>query len=147
MTVVVVRDGVMAADTGARTGQMKRFVTKLHRVDKAIIGFSGSLLDGLVFVDWWREGRNMDHLPEFRMYRGADDAPDITALVLTPDGLEYWTEHFQPSPVEMPYFAVGSGAMAAMGAMHMGADAIRAAEAACAIADGCDLPVRHEEIG
>ena len=137
----------MAADTGARTRQMKRFAKKLYRVDSAIVGIVGSLMDGLVFVDWWRNGHKMDALPEFRMYRGAEDAPDITALVLTTDGLEYWTEHFQPMPLEVPYFAIGAGAKAAMGAMHMGADAIRAVEAACAIASGCDLPVMHEEIG
>ncbi len=138
---------MMAADTGGRFGDMKRHATKLFRVDDVIIGFSGNLGDGLVFVDWWRAGRDMAQLPEFRSYRGADDAPDINALVLTEGRVELWHEYFQPSVVEMPYFAIGSGAMTAMGAMHAGADAIRAVEAACAIANGCDLPVMHEEIG
>ncbi len=126
MTTVAYRDGVMAADTRGVRYDMPRICHKIHRVADAIIGFAGNYSDCLVFIDWWRDGHDLKKLPEFKMYRGESDAPDIEALVLTADGIERWTEHFQRDPILDPFFAIGSGAGAAMAAMHMGADAAEA---------------------
>ncbi len=146
MTVIAVRNGIMAADTGARAGSLKRYATKLFVIDKAVLGFSGTLGDGHTFINWWKSGHDLDAVPEFKQYRGSDDAPDIHVMVMTKDGIELWTEHFQPHPIEMEYWAIGIGAQAALGAMHAGADAFHAVEAACSVVEGCDLPVIEANI-
>ena len=126
MTTVAYRDGVMAADTQGEYAGLRRTCQKIHRVEGVIIGCSGSYTDGLTFVDWWRAGHDLDKTPKFKTYHGGDDAPDIHAIVLTAEGVEIWTEHFQKRPVTDEFFAVGSGAMAALAAMHMGAAAEKA---------------------
>lgn len=130
MSTIAYRDGVMAADTlGVNGANLTRETRKLHRLDDAIVGFTGNYVDGLTFVDWWRVGHDMDSLPKFIVYRDGD-APDFVALVLNADGLNLWTEHFQSSPVPDEFFTIGSGAMAARAAMVMGASAERAVEVA-----------------
>lgn len=126
MTTIAVRDRIMAADTMGCRGSTPRRAVKLHRVNGDIIGFSGNYADGLVFVRWWADGHDLKALPEFRQYGRDGDEPDFCALVLTADGLTEWTEHFQPMPVTDEFFAIGSGAMAAMAAMSMGASAAHA---------------------
>lgn len=133
MTTIAYRDGIMAADTQGNRGGIRSVTRKLHRIDNRIVGFSGNYQDGLTFVAWVRDGMKMDALPEFRGYGRTDDAPDINALVLSPDGLVQWTEHFQPMPITEPFFAIGSGFVSAMTAMHMGASAAKAVEIAMLI--------------
>lgn len=131
MTTVAYRDGVIAVDTlGVSNSGMIRETKKLHRIHGAIIGLSGVYDDCLTFVDWWERGHDMAALPQFILYRGAEDAPDFHAIVLDAAGVYLWTEHFQPSPIHEPFFSLGSGAMAARAAMHMGASAERAVEVA-----------------
>jgi ATP-dependent protease HslVU (ClpYQ) peptidase subunit len=130
MTTVAYRNGIMAADTMALRGSIPRICKKLYRLGDTIIGLAGNLSDGLVFIDWWERGHDIADWPIFHMYRGNEDAPDISALVLTADGLDLWTEHAQPIPILDDFFAIGSGTAAAMAAMHMGADPIRAVEIA-----------------
>ncbi len=124
MTTIAVRDGVMAGDTlsvwdRVIVGERR----KIERANDALVGCAGATSDWLVFVDWYRRGADRQSLPYFRQYSGQDDAPDFDALVLGPDGLVYWTQHFQPAPLYCPFWAIGSGAQAALAAMHMGATA------------------------
>lgn len=126
MTTIAYRDGIIAGDTQAQQHGLTRYFKKVHRMDDAIIGIAGNCGDVTQFLDWWRDGHNMDRLPDFRIYRGDGDAPDIQALVLQQDGLYLWTEHFQYSPVVQSFFAIGTGTQAALTAMHMGAPAVDA---------------------
>ena len=131
MSTVAYRDSVMAADRYGERHRIRAMTQKLYRVRDAVIGYTGSHMDRLTFVRWYDQGANLDAVPQFRSYRGSDDAPDFDALVLTSAGLTQWTEHFQPIPLpHEPFFAIGSGAAAAMAAMYMGADAIKAVEIA-----------------
>lgn len=124
MTTVAFRDGVIAADTlGIKGVSARRICKKLWRMENAVIGFAGNYQDGVNFVEWWRKGHNMSELPKFIQYRGSDDAPDFTAIVLTKAGAFEWTEHFQSTPIPDEFYAVGSGQMAALAAMVMGASA------------------------
>jgi len=121
----------MAADTLAVNGSVASHTKKLFRCGPMIVGFSGNLMDGLAFVRWCEAGMDMSSLPEFRMYRGSDDAPDFRALVLSAEGLTEWSEHFQPIPWGEGPMAIGSGQMAALAAMCMGATAQKAVSVAC----------------
>ena len=125
MTTVAWRGGYMAADSLlVRGGGIKGTATKIHRVGDYVIGTAGTLMDCVAFVRWWQD---RDRPLDFRAFRNdGSDAPDLHALVAGPDGVEVWTEHLQPVPVETEFYAIGSGAMAAMAAMYMGASAAEA---------------------
>lgn len=127
MTTIAYRDGTLAADT-LGCGGVRRRTKKLHRVGDAILGLSGNYGDCWQFVHWWAD---QSKALEFRVFRTDNsDSPDLEAIVVTDGGAEIWTEHLQPTPVLEPFFAIGSGAKAAMAAMHMGATAAKAVEIA-----------------
>lgn len=149
MSVVAVRDGIMAADTIGVLGGVKFRSPKLYRRDDTIIGVTGNTADGQLFVDWYFDGADHSKIPETINRNDAGEHPEFFALVLTPDGFEYW-DHFYVADRDIgkhnEFMAIGKGSEAAMGAMWMGADAIRAVEAACAVIRDCALPVEHEEL-
>ena len=149
MSVVAVRNGIIAADTRGSLGETKFRSRKLVRQSDVAIGHVGRQADGDTFAEWYFAGHNLDALPKFHNRDGQNPAIDFTAFVLTPDGWEYWDDWFvvnRDMGRHNPFMAIGSGAEAAMGAMHMGATAVEAVEAACAVTKGCELPVEHEAI-
>lgn len=149
MSVVAVRNGIIAADTGASISNVKFRSGKLVRQGDVAIGHSGNQADGDTFAQWYFAGADMDALPKFHNREGHRPAIDFNAIVLMPDGWELWDDWFvvdRRIGPQNPFMAIGFGAQAAMGAMHCGADAIRAIEAACAVAEHCELPVEHEAI-
>lgn len=132
MTVIAYRDGVMAADSRV-TGNFVTTGIKLYRKNSRIIGFAGDLHQALVFVDWYFD--NKQRKPDLA------NESDWYALVASSDGLEEWNHALRPVQIMDRFYAIGSGAEIAMGAMEAGASAKRAAEIACKRADGCGLPV------
>ena len=145
MSVVAIRNNLIAADSGGvGNGGVKWPVRKLVREGRLAIGWAGNFVDGKTFADWYFAGADRDKLPTFHNRAASSDAPDFAALVLKPDGWEYWTEWMVPEANKdnlSPYCAIGSGAQAAMAAMHMGSGAEEAVKVACAVASGCELPV------
>lgn len=132
MTVIAYRDGVMAADSRV-TGNFITAGIKLHRKNGKIIGFAGDLHQALVFIDWYFD--NKQRKPDL------SNENDWVALVASPDGVEEWNHSLRPFKVMDSFYAIGSGAEVAIGAMEAGASAKKAAEIACKRADGCGLPV------
>ncbi|MGB1214609.1 MAG: hypothetical protein ACPG4X_14690 [Pikeienuella sp.] len=148
MSIVAVRDGIMASDTRANGGDLEFSMRKMQRDGDRIVGWAGNWTDGKVFAKWWLSGADLDALPSFVNREGK--APDFVALTLSPDGWEYWFEWFVPESNEdilLPYMAIGSGQQAAMAAMHMGATAAEAVGVACAVAAGCSTPIQVEALG
>lgn len=131
MTTIVYRDGMMAADSqttiSTDAGGARKFrCEKLYRSKdgKAIIGTAGESFPALKFVRWYGSGKK----PPKELA-----GTDFTCLVLTSSGLVEYDGHCEPDPVLEPFYAVGSGAKAALGALHMGATAEQAVEIACRI--------------
>jgi len=146
VSTVAYRNGVMAADTLSVSGSSTHRAQKLFRCSRdLVVGFTGNFMDGLEFVRWCEAGMDLTSTPEWRNYRGAEDAPDFTAIVLTSDGLSEWTEHFLPHPITDEFYAIGSGKMCALAAMYMGAGAEEAVTVASAIDvnTGGDVQVEH----
>lgn len=146
MTVIAVRDGVMAADSrmtistesgGERMFPCEKLYRKFfkrgRRTYEAIIGCAGDVFAGPVFVEWYGSGK-----PPPQSLIDAD--ADLTAIVLTTEGLHEYDLYCVPERRPDTY-AIGSGTLAALGAMDMGASARRAVEAACRYSPGCGLPV------
>lgn len=152
MTTIVYRDGCMAADSCITTsdessGDYKGKCLKLIRVegngiDACIIGLQGESSPGMAFLHWYRGGKLDDDLKAHIRSSGAD----FTALVLNRAGLFVWDSWLVPERVEDDFYAIGSGAKAALGALHMGADAVKAVEVACLIDPYTEGPVKQHYV-
>ena len=150
MSVVAVRDGVIATDSRGTGGGLKTKMRKLARRGDVAIGWTGNWIDGKAFADWYFAGADLEKPPVSHNRDGKDNEITFNALVLSAAGWEQWFSWMAPETdrdILMPFYAIGSGSHAAMAAMHMGASAVEAVEVACAVIDGCAMPVVYEEIG
>lgn len=118
----------LCIDNGARSIAQKIFVTK-----RGVIGIAGDLVAGRKFVSWYCDRR--------RPRPSQDTDGDFEALVYHKGELMWWNQQFAPVPVQDPYWAIGSGRDAALGALSVGAPIERAVEAACKVIVSCGLPV------
>jgi hypothetical protein len=136
MTTIAYRSGVIAADSRTTThteeGGSRVFrCEKLYRKfpghpDEVILGTAGETFSSLVFVDWYGTGKK-------RPSELIDGDADFTVLAFTRKGLFEYDKWCRGERILNSFYAVGSGAKAAMGAMHMGASAQKAVEIACRI--------------
>jgi hypothetical protein len=136
VTTIAYREGILAADSqytyeSEAGGHRKHPCPKLYRKETkdgapVIIATQGDGSAGLVFVDWYGTGKKPPRIL-------TDNLPDFTCLVLKRDGLYEYDAYCRPYKIELEFYAIGSGAKAALGAMHMGASAERAVEVACEI--------------
>lgn len=141
MTTIVYRDGVMAADSqvldrSAVVGTVKKLY---RRADGAVAGTCGSLEDWAPFMKWFKNPSGFD-------------APaalfDFEALVALPSGEVLWFgKSGRCTPYTAPFYAIGSGYQAALGALHAGASAERAAEIACLVDVDSGGPIIVEKVG
>ncbi len=130
MTTVAVRDGVMAADTQCYRGDLRGTYRKISRHGGKLIGCAGSVCDVLVLTQWYlTANRASADKPAFSTVN--DEEVSAVLLVLRDAAVIELVSCFGHVEVlDTPFWAVGSGAQAAMAAMHMGADAKRAVEIA-----------------
>lgn len=116
MTTIVCNRTSMAADKRVTGGPMFK-TTKIFRINGSLIGFCGNLEAALQFVEW---RRTPDTKPKF-----AENS--FEALELSANGsLTYWASQLVAMAVEDDFYAIGSGASLALGAMAMGASPKRA---------------------
>lgn len=129
MTTIAVRDGVMAADTLGSMVGMRTRANKLFRCDNGhVVGIDGYWVDGKLFVDWYNAGADRDKPPEWRTQ--GEEKVEFSALVLTPNGVYWWSHELVPDQMFNGLWAIGSGAASAIAAMYCGLGA----EAALSIA-------------
>lgn len=139
MTTIAYRKGVIAADSrttieteggGARMFLCEKLFRKAVTIDgvlqEVIVATAGESSPGMVFLDWFGTGKE----PPDRLI---DGEADFTCLVLQQDGLYEYDAWCRGIKIEDEFYAIGSGAKAALGAMQMGASAARAVEVACKI--------------
>jgi ATP-dependent protease HslVU (ClpYQ) peptidase subunit len=138
MTTIAYRDGVLAADSrvtvdygsGARKHTCKKLfrkrVTEGKKSFDVIIATAGESSPGMVFVDWYGSGTSV---PDIFLHIDAD----FTCLVLTPDGLFEYDTFCRGEKIEEDFYAIGSGAMAALAAMHCGKSALDAVRIAARV--------------
>lgn len=126
MTTIAYRDGVLAADSQSNSGRgliVPGSAKKVHAIaDGRLVAFSGAFAEGVAFVRALEKG--LTELPVLN---------ETTVLIVQMDGSlilhegETWHEQ------DGEFYAMGTGAAAALGAMHAGADAVKAVEAACKV--------------
>lgn len=140
MSVVTYRDGVMAADSRAYGGNWQASPgqkTKIHQLeDGTRVGVTSAAVGQPErVVAWLRAGA----IPE---KWGSGDVLS-SMLLVKPDGGVYLSRDslYFAGPIHCEYYAIGSGADFALGAMAMGASAERAVEVACSLDPHCGAPV------
>ena len=155
MTTIVVRDGVMAADSritleDESMGTVFRTCDKIFAIGegkrRVLIGLQGENEPGLVFMDWYRQWQNnlWEDPTGATLERPASlaECEDFTAIVLRKGGRMYeYGKYCRGDRVKGRFYAIGSGAKAAYGALHMGANARAAVRIACKIDPYSSLPV------
>lgn len=132
MTTIVYRDGVMAADSrgtletesgGARLFRCEKLYRKIVKVGKRteehILGVAGETSPALIYLDWYGSGKEAPQVL-------ADMNADFMVLILNKHGLFEADAYCRPERVLEKFWSIGSGCKAALGAMHMGADARKA---------------------
>ncbi len=140
MTTIVYRDGIIAADSrttthteegGTRIFHCEKLYRKVIEKEGAredvIFAAAGESFPSLVFIDWYGSGTAV---PDNLVLGEAD----FTVLVLKRDGLWEFDKWCRGERIIHPgFYAVGSGAKAALGALHAGCSAKRACEIACLV--------------
>jgi hypothetical protein len=138
MTTIAYRDGILAADSRLTVdhggGSRKHTCRKLFRkrvgegkkAHDVVIATAGESSPGMVFVDWYGSGKPV---PDLFLHLGGD----FLCLVLTPSGLFEYDVYCRGDLIEEEFYAVGSGSVAALAAMHCGKSAIEAVRVAARI--------------
>ncbi len=134
MTIVAWDGKTLAADKRTSFGGLHATTTKLHRIDGMLIGCAGLTAHITEMVAWVKAGREAAQLPTPQ--RSTSDC--ISMLLIDRDGsvLHYESSAY-PILIEGDKWAIGSGRDFAMAAMHLGCDARRAVEVACALDATC----------
>lgn len=127
MTVIVYRDGIIAADTWVTAGDMVvGEVSKIISNKHGLWGASGHLTDMGKFHEW----ADSDELcPDIFEKMGFDD---FFGMYIDNEGMIFYFDHLSkgiPTPVIAKYAAVGSAQHVAAGALEVGASAIEAVKA------------------
>lgn len=140
MSVVVYKDGILAADSRAYGGKYQTSPgakAKMRRLsDGSRVGVTTAILGmGERFFAWMEAGADPKEW-------GPDPRPDLRAIIVRPDGAVFLAEDvYFSGPIETTCYAIGSGADFALGAMACGATAEEAVRVACRFDDHCGEPV------
>lgn len=147
MTCIAYRHGELAADSaGSSGGTFDGGCTKIVRNKKGdLAGASGEAVYHAAFIAWFLRGEK--GAPPDAVRHG-DAAGSSKGLIIRRKGTievyEFTGKYF----VEAKYYAIGSGRDIAFGAMHAGASARQAVEAAIAHDTSCGgkiLVLKHRK--
>lgn len=137
MTTIAYKAGVLAGDSQATDDQLWQ-TNKIERLStsagKLLVGWCGDVHSALVFMEWLKneQSRKPDISNE-----------DFEAIVVAETGrVTIWNQSLVGWRPEGRFFAIGSGAKAAMGAMHAGKSAVEAVKIACKVDPYTRGPVR-----
>lgn len=137
MTVIAWDGKTLAADKQSTCVGKASKVTKIFRVAGGRVAFAGNAMNARELLEWFRAGRPMDAWPKAR----GDDVAD--ALFICDDGVALGYSGLSPHPevYEDTFLAMGCGRDYALAAMHLGHDARKAVEVACALDVNCGLGI------
>lgn len=125
MSVIVWDGTTLAADTQCTHQNMKRTMSKIFRHGDKLVAGVGDVRSVSAVRSWLDAGMDPAKFPVL----GDDDSS--TVWVISKDGLLQFERSPHPLVFADTKLADGSGRDYAMGAMAMGANAIKAVEVAC----------------
>lgn len=125
MTTIAYHSGIIAADSLITCGSRRDgYCAKIRKFGPILAGCSGSCGLSEQFWDWFSRGPSHQSVSPIN---GTDDA---LAFIVLPDDLLVEFGRDGPVRFRTAFYAIGSGAPYALGAMQMGATAIEAVAAA-----------------
>lgn len=136
MTVIAFDGKTLAADKQADNGWTKHRTTKIRRAGHFLIGSSGDADAGAALKVWFERGAVEADFP-----KEAADKNNATLMVVGEEGIRLYQRTPHAIHLEQPRHAIGSGAEAALAAMHCGKTAAEAVEIASLISIGCGMGV------
>lgn len=125
--------GVMCADSCLTDGTECAAVRKIYRVRGELLGFAGTYSNWLEWLREWQAGE----LASALMFE------DVYVLRMSRQGLSTWDSTNGWAPLEERRWAIGSGGLAARGALGAGATCRQAVAIACTIDAASRGPVRQ----
>lgn len=113
MTTVVCNRHMMVTDKRATfDGSASFTITKIFKIRGSIYGICGNLEHAMQFIAWRRKPGDKPILVD----------SSFNALELTPKHeILWWGSELVPVPIEDEFYAIGTGAAYATGALEMGA--------------------------
>lgn len=140
MTVIAANLKAMAGDTRIVHDEvLVGSHRKVHVVRDMIVGYAGCMDSGILFLEWCQRGMGSRGKP-------SNLAEGFTGLVLNESGLYEYKFYLVPVKIEGGFWAIGSGAPAALGAMHMEATPEKAVKVASGIDPSTGGPVVVETL-
>jgi ATP-dependent protease HslVU (ClpYQ) peptidase subunit len=112
MTTIVAMKDRIAADRALTTGNGQVSCTKVFRIGKQLVGLAGSAIGGEKFLKFLRDGKEFE--PEKK--------ESFDAIVVDRGDIFLYETTLIPIRIEADFYAIGSGAQYAMGALSAGAD-------------------------
>lgn len=128
MTTVVATRTALYSDSKCSEGNVSFKTTKLFQVGDSLLGVAGTLTAALKFIKWFKK---QDH-DEPPILKDAD-GDDFDVLEVSPKGIFMWDNDLTPIEVLDPFYAIGSGRLAALAALHLGSSPEHAVETACLV--------------
>jgi 20S proteasome alpha/beta subunit len=142
MTVIAWDGKTLAADKRSTNMGLIHTVTKIFRVRGALVAIDGDFAQGLLMVEWIRNGCDPDTFPESQ----SDDDKWTNITVADKDGIHVYEQTPCPIHFEDKIYASGSGRDFALAAMHLGKTAAEACEVASIFHSGCGNGVDSFEV-
>ena len=134
MTVIAWDGHVLAADRQATHGDTIASVKKAWPLKNGgAVAVCGNLSHGLALKRWVEEGMERKKFPKLK------ESEEWTRLIVALPGKSVVMFENTPEAIEIidPFLAWGCGREAALGALEMGASAIKAVEVASKWVEGC----------
>lgn len=141
MSVVVWDGKILAADTRSVACGLMGRISKIRLHSGEICAWTGQADHGEALFAWYVRGAKQEDYPAFQ------STPDWTRFIVVSGQTHCKVYEQTPFPIsEYAPCAWGSGRDFALGALAMGADAIKSVEIACQFSVGCGLPVESFNI-
>jgi ATP-dependent protease HslVU (ClpYQ) peptidase subunit len=136
LTTIAYCKGVLAGDSRVTDGQVWR-TRKIYRLETSagelLVGYCGQVFAAQVFIEWLKNDKSRK--PDL-------GNEDFEAIVVAETGrVTLWNQSLVPWRPAGKFFAIGSGAPAAMAAMHCGKGAVDAVKVAAKIDPSTGGPV------
>jgi ATP-dependent protease HslVU (ClpYQ) peptidase subunit len=136
MTVIAFDGRTLAADKRVMCFGHATTTTKIERVSGTgeLLAISGSLDTGRALMEWYKRGQSRYDYPN---NAEGDDCRTVLLVIHTDGSMSRYEREPFPMRIEETTTAMGSGRDYALAAMHLGHDARKAVEVACALDTGC----------
>lgn len=133
MSIVAWDGKILAADKLAIYGDTLRTMEKLWKLSNGeVIAVVGNLANGLLIKQWYEAGAKQEEWPECQK-----EESWAQLIVASEEGCFYYDSQPLRFKILDPFCAWGIGRETALGAMEMGANAVRAVEVASKHISGC----------